>query len=107
MKRVYLSVHLKNYEDALSLVGARCVETPWEADLLLLPGGSDVHPRFYGQQINGSTDIDEARDERELALVDEFLRAGKPVVGICRGLQLLNVYFGGTLHQHILGHALV
>ena len=107
MKRVYLSVRLKNYEDALSLVGARCAETPWEADLLLLPGGGDVHPRFYGQQINGSTDIDEARDGRELALVDEFLRAGKPVVGICRGLQLLNVYFGGTLHQHIWGHAQV
>ena len=105
MKRVYLSVRLKNYENALSLVGARCVETPWEADLLLLPGGGDVHPRFYGQQINGSTDIDEARDGRELALVDEFLRAGKPIVGICRGLQLLNVYFGGTLRQHIEGHS--
>ena len=105
MKRVYLSVRLKNYEDALSLIGARCAETPREADLLLLPGGGDVHPRFYGQQINGSTDIDEARDGRELALVDEFLRAGKPVVGICRGLQLLNVYFGGTLRQHIEGHS--
>ena len=105
MKRVYLSVRLKNYEDALSLVGARCAETPWEADLLLLPGGGDVHPRFYGQQINGSTDIDAARDERELALVDEFLREEKPIVGICRGLQLLNVSFGGTLRQHIEGHS--
>ena len=105
MKRVYLSVRLKNYENALSLIGARCAETPREADLLLLPGGGDVHPRFYGQQINGSTDIDEARDGRELALVDKFLRAGKPIVGICRGLQLLNVYFGGTLRQHIEGHS--
>ena len=105
MKRVYLSVRLKDYENALSLIGARCAETPREADLLLLPGGGDVHPRFYGQQINGSTDIDEARDGRELALVDKFLRAGKPIVGICRGLQLLNVYFGGTLRQHIEGHS--
>ena len=105
MKRVYLSVRLKNYENALSLIGARCAETPREADLLLLPGGGDVHPRFYGQQINGSTDIDEARDGRELALVDKFLRAGKPIVGICRGLQLLNVYLGGTLRQHIEGHS--
>jgi putative glutamine amidotransferase len=105
MKRVYLSVRLKNYEDALSLIGARCAETPREADLLLLPGGGDVHPRFYGRALGGAADIDEARDERELALVDEFLRAGKPAIGICRGLQLLNVYFGGTLRQHIEGHS--
>ena len=105
MKRVYLSVRLKNYEDALSLIGARCAETPREADLLLLPGGGDVHPRFYGRALGDAADIDEARDERELALVDEFLREGKPVVGICRGLQVLNVYFGGTLRQHIEGHS--
>ena len=105
MKRVYLSVRLKNYENALALVGAPLAETPENADVLLLPGGGDVHPRFYGRAIGGAADIDEARDRRELALVDEFLRVGKPVVGICRGLQLLNVYFGGTLHQHILGHA--
>ena len=107
MKRVYLSVRLKNYEDALALLGAECVRSPQDANLLLLPGGGDVHPRFYGRAIGGAADIDEARDERELALVDEFLRAGKPIVGICRGLQLLNVSFGGTLHQHILDHAQV
>ena len=107
MKRVYLSVRLKNYEDALALLGAQCVETPQDADLLLLPGGGDVHPHFYGRALGGAVDIDEARDERELALVDEFLRAGKPIVGIYRGLQLINISFGGTLHQHILGHAQV
>ena len=107
MKRVYLSVRLKNYEDAHALLGAQCAETPQDADLLLLPGGGDVHPRFYGRALGGAVDIDEARDERELALVDEFLREGKPIVGICRGLQFLNVSFGGTLHQHILGHAQV
>ena len=105
MKTVYLSVRLKNYENALALVGAPLAETPENADVLLLPGGGDVHPRFYGRAIGGAADIDEARDERELALVDEFLREGKSVVGICRGLQLINVFFGGTLHRHILGHA--
>ena len=104
MKTVYLSVRLKNYENALAMVGAPLAETPENADVLLLPGGGDVHPRFYGRAIGGAADIDEARDERELALVDEFLREGKSVVGICRGLQLINVSFGGTLHRHIDGH---
>ena len=105
MKTVYLSVRLKNYENALALVGAPLAETPENADVLLLPGGGDMHPRFYGQALNGSEDLDEARDARELTLIDNFLCAGKPVIGICRGLQVLNVYFGGTLRQHIEGHS--
>ena len=107
MKTVYLSVRLKNYEDALAFVGAPLAETPEHADVLLLPGGGDVHPRFYGQPIDGSTDLDEARDKSELLLVRSFLRAGKPVVGICRGLQLINVFCGGTLRQHMEGHSQV
>ena len=103
MKTVYLSVRLKNYENALALVGAPLAETPENADVLLLPGGGDMHPRFYGQALNGSEDLDEARDARELTLIDNFLCAGKIVIGICRGLQVLNVYFGGTLRQHIEG----
>ena len=105
MKTVYLSVRLKNYENALALVGAPLAETPENADVLLLPGGGDMHPRFYGQALDGSKDLDEARDARELTLIDNFLCAGKPVIGICRGLQVLNVYFGGTLRQHIEGHS--
>ena len=90
MKTVYLSVRLKNYENALALVGAPLAEMPENADVLLLPGGGDMHPRFYGQALNGSEDLDEARDARELTLIDNFLCAGKPVIGICRGLQVLN-----------------
>ena len=73
MKTVYLSVRLKNYENALALVGAPLAETPENADVLLLPGGGDMHPRFYGQALNGSEDLDEARDARELTLIDNFL----------------------------------
>ena len=49
MKTVYLSVRLKNYENALALVGAPLAETPENADVLLLSGGGDMHPHFYGQ----------------------------------------------------------
>lgn len=72
-----------------------------EYDGLLLTGGADLEPERYGQAVNGSVAMDAARDEAEWKLVDAFLQAGKPIFGICRGCQLLNVYFGGSLHQDI------
>lgn len=70
-------------------------------DGLILCGGEDVDPKYYGEEINGSVGIDEARDTAEYALAKAYIEAGKPVLGICRGCQLLNVYFGGTLIQHL------
>ena len=105
MKKIYLSAPLSNYLTALDLLGLSAANTPETADALLLPGGGDIHPRFYGQQVAGATDIDEARDLRELALVHTFAAEKKPIFGICRGLQIINVAFGGTLHQHIDNHA--
>ena len=102
---VYLSQPLKNYEAALRLAGAQAVAEPSSAEALLLTGGGDVAPWRYGQLPSGAADIDEARDARELALVRDFLARGLLVFGICRGLQVLNVFFGGTLRQHIEGHS--
>ena len=76
-------------------------EISTDYDGLILGGGNDLHPRWYNQEIAGSEDFDEARDEREMALAKAFLDAGKPILGICRGGQLLNVFFGGTLCQHL------
>jgi putative glutamine amidotransferase len=71
-------------------------------DGLVLQGGADVAPSSYGQQpIDPRWQGDPVRDRYELALLREFLRQGKPVIGICRGHQLLNVAFGGTLLQDI------
>ncbi len=70
-------------------------------DGLILCGGGDIHPRYYGEEIDGSIYIDEERDEAEYVLIRSFLDAGKPILGICRGHQILNVYFGGTMYQHI------
>ena len=73
---------------------------------LVLAGGGDMDPAFFGQANRASRDIDRARDEAELALLDWFLSRGKPVLGICRGHQAANVWAGGDLIQD-LGEELV
>lgn len=74
--------------------------TPLEG--LVLQGGSDVSPKSYGEQaLKPEWEGDYIRDQYEIALVNEFRAQGKPVLGICRGAQLLNVAFGGTLNQDI------
>ena len=80
-------------------------ETEPAADALLLPGGGDLAPWRYGQENTASRGLEPERDAAELALLDRFTAAGKPVLGICRGLQTINVFFGGTLLQDIPGHS--
>lgn len=71
-------------------------------DGLLLEGGSDVCPRTYGEEPQRPQwEGDEVRDRYEIELIHAFHDAGKPVLGICRGIQILNVAFGGTLYQDI------
>lgn len=77
-------------------------------DGLVLTGGRDVDPASYGQPPHPSTDEPaRERDAWEFALVGRALERGLPVLGICRGAQVLNVALGGTLHQHlpdVVGH---
>lgn len=72
-------------------------------DSLMVPGGDDdINPKFYGQEIKSErVKTNDARAGFELALVAAALEAGKPVLGICNGLQVINTHFGGTLHQHL------
>ena len=71
-------------------------------DGLVLHGGADVSPLSYGEQpLHEKWSGDRIRDEYEIALVNAFEREGKPVFGVCRGLQLMNVAYGGTLYQDI------
>ncbi len=72
-----------------------------EFDGLLLCGGNDVHPSYYGQEVNGAVDFDLPRDKAETEVIRAFIHTGKPILGICRGIQLLNVALGGTLIQDI------
>lgn len=80
-------------------------------DGLIITGGRDVVPAGYGQDPHPATDEATAdnrmRDAFEIALVRGAIHRGMPVLGICRGAQVLNVALGGTLHQHlpdVLGH---
>lgn len=95
----------KNYIGALEALGAS-VEREKDAgcDMLLLPGGADIHPKHYSRPIAGATEIDEERDRFELEVFKRFYDSGRPILGICRGEQLINVALGGTLRQHIDGH---
>jgi gamma-glutamyl-gamma-aminobutyrate hydrolase PuuD len=71
-------------------------------DGLVLQGGSDVSPLSYGEEpLSQQWAGDRLRDVYEIELVHEFVEAGKPVLGICRGAQLINVAFGGTLYQDV------
>ena len=71
-------------------------------DALVLMGGSDVWPGSYGETpLQERWSGDRVRDEYDQALVRAFVEAGKPVLGVCRGLQLINVAYGGTLYQDI------
>jgi putative glutamine amidotransferase len=77
-------------------------------DGVLLLGGGDVDPGRYGAtaapEVRG---VDPAHDDTDLAACRAALDLGLPVLAVCRGLQVLNVALGGTLHQHIEGHVLV
>jgi len=71
-------------------------------DGLVLQGGADVSPRSYGQEpLHPEWEGDRVRDQYEIELLRGFIAGGKPVLGICRGAQLINVAFGGTLWQDI------
>lgn len=70
-------------------------------DLLLLPGGGDIDPSFFHQPNTASRDVDFMLDNIQLDFLDAFVQARKPVIGICKGMQLINVYFGGSLQQDL------
>lgn len=111
------------YVDQVIAAGARPVLLPGAAsvdlldavDALILTGGGDVAPHLYGSTSDLARDVDQVRDAHELALVRAAATAGVPLLGVCRGLQVLAVAFGGTLTadlamRHVLpgvGHPVV
>jgi gamma-glutamyl-gamma-aminobutyrate hydrolase PuuD len=103
------SSDVQPYARAIESVGAEPVLEEVRTGLrigpccgLLLTGGGDVDPALYGEIASPETDPpDPERDAVEAALIDEALARDLPLLGICRGMQLLNVHFGGSLVQHL------
>ena len=103
----------RNYSQAVALAGGLplmvanldpelAAEYARTADALLLTGGGDVDPELFGALPDRDLgSVDPERDAFELALYAAFREAGKPVLGVCRGCQVLNVAHGGKLHQHL------
>lgn len=95
-----------NYETIINRLGISCFVSldPTQADTathLLLPGGGDITPAFFGQADHGSLHVDTELDILQFDILARFTAQKKPVLGICKGLQLINVHFGGDITQHI------
>lgn len=96
----------ENYVRAIESLGCCAIVNPpfplkEDFDGLLLCGGNDIHPSYYGQEVDGAKNFDTSRDETEFKITKAFIDTGKPIFGICRGHQLLNVALGGTLIQDL------
>jgi putative glutamine amidotransferase len=89
--------------EAIAVVTPESGAPPETFDALVLGGGVDVDPARYGRERleNGTVEVDAERDALDFELLERASRAGAPVLGICRGLQVVNVARGGTLVQDI------
>jgi len=93
-------------EPVLVYQGQKADQSPWDG--VVLPGGQDLHPRWYGQSAHPSVDltsVDEDFDRFQLNWAQQAIQQGKPLLGICRGMQVLNVAQGGSLIQDVPLHA--
>lgn len=106
-----------HYIDALDQAGADMAMIPWvttdaEAerrltpfDGLVLTGGQDIDPAAYGAAVDGAVEVLPAADNSDARLIHAAQKQGKPILAVCRGAQVLNVAFGGTLTQHMWGRS--
>lgn len=110
MKRILIAGEAgktENYENAMRQLGV-CPVTALHVpnisgyDGLLLPGGGDIDPRLFGQLPRGTRFFDPVLDRIQLAILKEFVGEQKPVLGICKGMQLINIFFGGDMFQDLV-----
>lgn len=100
-----------NYERFVSSMQAAPITTLslnalTSCDCLLLPGGGDITPAFFGEHNTASTNIDTELDILQFQALDYAIRQSMPVLGICKGMQVINVAFGGTIIQELTTSAI-
>ena len=99
----------KEYFEALKSID---IETEWgilpqnidDFEGLLIPGGVDINPKLYNEENTASVEINDYLDKITIDAIKLFYENNRAILGICRGMQILNAYFGGTLNQDIPNH---
>jgi len=104
-KKVYIVNGGRDYRQMFLSKGWELADTPEEADLVQFTGGEDVTPSIYEETSHPQTYSNRKRDEYEIGLYLSLREQEIPMAGICRGSQFLNVMCGGSLYQHVDGHA--
>ena len=95
-----------NYENAMKRLGVLArtsLHVPDTSlyDGLILPGGGDIDPKLFGQLNKGTRFFDPVLDRLQMTILNAFVLDKKPVLGICKGMQMINIYFGGDMIQHL------
>src|SRR6266487_3352409 len=101
------AVHASGGRAVLTTPDAPDVDVLEGLDAIIFTGGSDVDPALYGETAHPTAYLKPERDAAEVLLMQAAIAADLPVLGICRGMQLMTVVYGGALHQHlpdVLGH---
>ena len=88
------------WENVIEEIAAMC------SGLIIAGRDRDIHPQYSGEEPDGNIEYpeDEYEEELDFRLIEVFNKLNKPILGVCSGLQSLNVFFGGTLKQHIENH---